>query len=211
MDLTGTLRDGGGVLLRPLMRRDKAAFFALRQRNAAWLKPWDPTSPDGTPRVVSFAQLLREQREQAARGRLLPFAVLVDGTLAGQLNVANIERGAARSCTMGYWVGQEFAGRGVIPLAVALAGDYAIRAGGLHRIEINIRPENAASLAVVRKLGFRREALRPRFLHIDGAWRDHLSFALTTEEIGAGGLIGRLHRLSQESLARHTEDDPAPA
>ena len=89
-------------------------------------------------------------------------------------------------------MGRQYAGRGVAPLAVAVAADYALRAGGLHRIEINIRPENTASLAVVRKLGFRAEGLRQRYLHIDGAWRDHLSFALTAEEVGPGGLRGRL-------------------
>jgi len=120
-------------------------------------------------------------------------AITLDGVLAGQVNLSSIVRGAFRSCTVGYWIGRQFAGRSAIPLAVALAGDYAMARIGLHRIEINIRPENAASLSVVRKLGFRDEGPRPRYLHIDGAWRDHLSFALTAEEIGPGGLVARLH------------------
>ena len=114
----------------------------------------------------------------------------------------------------------------VIPTALALAGDHALGTLGLHRIEVNIRPENTASLAVVRKLGFRREGLRPHYLHIAGAWRDHVSFALTTEDLAGETLIERLgaaHRAggrrrsealeaqsSQQSLARHTEGGPAP-
>ena len=66
---------------------------------------------------------------------------------------------------------------------------FAIR---LHRVEVNIRPENVASRRVVEKLGFRPEGLRPSYLHIDGDWRDHLSFALTADEI-PGGLLAQWH------------------
>ena len=109
----------------------------------------------------------------------------------------------------------------VIPTALALAGDHVLGTVGLHRIEVNIRPENTASLAVVRKLGFRDEGLRPHYLHIAGEWRDHLSFALTTEDLAGETLMERLVRLtaagsatletqsSQQSLARHTDGGPA--
>jgi ribosomal-protein-alanine N-acetyltransferase len=83
-------------------------------------------------------------------------------------------------------VDQRLAGRGIIPTAVALAVDYCFRSMGLHRIEIAIRPENVRSLRVVAKLGFRSEGLRPRYLHIDGDWRDHLVFALNAEEVPEG-------------------------
>jgi len=86
------------------------------------------------------------------------------------------------------------AGRGIAPTALALSGDHALGTMGLHRVEVNIRPENTASLRVVEKLGFRPEGLRPRYLHIDGQWRDHLTFALTREEIGAG-LLARWQAL----------------
>jgi ribosomal-protein-alanine N-acetyltransferase len=74
----------------------------------------------------------------------------------------------------------------VIPAAVALATDYCFRTMRLHRVEIHIRPENTPSLRVVEKLGFRYEGVRPRFLHIDGDWRDHRSFALHAEEVPEG-------------------------
>jgi ribosomal-protein-alanine N-acetyltransferase len=78
-----------------------------------------------------------------------------------------------------------------MPTAVALASDHCFDIG-LHRVEINIRPENMASRRVVEKLGFRPEGMRPALLHIDGAWRDHLAFALTAEEV-PGGLLSRWH------------------
>lgn len=90
------------------------------------------------------------------------------------------------SATLGYWVDSARAGRGLAPTAVALATDFCFRDLGLHRMEINIRPENRASLRVVEKLGFRDEGLRPRYLHIAGQWADHRSFALTEEEVPRG-------------------------
>ena len=77
-----------------------------------------------------------------------------------------------------------------MPTAVALATDHCFGALGLHRVEVNIRPENVASLRVVEKLGFREEGLRVGFLHIAGGWRDHRSFALLTEEV-PGGVLAR--------------------
>jgi ribosomal-protein-alanine N-acetyltransferase len=97
--------------------------------------------------------------------------------------VANINYGSTRSAYVGYWIGQEFAGNGYTPLAVAMAIDHCFEVLKLHRVEITIRPENIKSIRVVEKLGLRSEGLRPKFLHIDGEWRDHLVFAINEDEI----------------------------
>jgi ribosomal-protein-alanine N-acetyltransferase len=130
--------------------------------------------------------MVRHLRTEAHAGRMLPFIVTYEGRLCGQLTVAGITWGSMRSGHIGYWVDQSVAGRGVIPTAVALAVDHCFRSVGLHRIEVCIRPENAPSRRVVEKLGFREEGLRPSYLHIDGAWRDHLVYALTAEEVPEG-------------------------
>ncbi len=75
--------------------------------------------------------------------------------------------------------------------ATALVVDHCFTAVGLHRVEATVRPENAASLRVLEKLGFRHEGLFRRYLDVDGAWRDHHCFALTTED-RATGLVARL-------------------
>jgi ribosomal-protein-alanine N-acetyltransferase len=106
--------------------------------------------------------------------------------LAGQLTVSGIVGGSAASAQIGYWIDQRLAGRGLTPTAVAMAMDYCFTNLRLHRIEVAIRPENARSLRVVEKLGFRPEGVRPRYLHIDGDWRDHLIFALNSEEVPEG-------------------------
>jgi ribosomal-protein-alanine N-acetyltransferase len=141
--------------------------------------------------------MVRRFALQARAGEALPWAVTYDGRLAGQLTISGITWGSARGGSAGYWVDQDVAGRGVIPTALALAVDHCFFTVGLHRIEVNIRPENHASLRVVEKLGFRQEGLRERFLHIDGDWRDHLSFALTAEDV-PGGLLQRW-RASRQS------------
>ena len=183
-----TLREGP-MELRPIRRRDVGAWREVRSANATWLARWEATPPEGAPAEVSFASMVRFLRAEARGGRMLPWVVTYDGRLVGQLTVGSITMGSLRSGQVGYWIDQRFAGRGIIPTAVALAVDHGFRVVGLHRVEVNIRPENSASLRVAEKLGFRDEGLRPRLLHIDGAWRDHRSFAITAEEVPEGLLV----------------------
>ena len=181
----------GRVAMRPIKQRDRAAWSEVRSRNAAWLRPWDATSPDpGREPVPTFSSMVRHLTSEARAGRVLPFVVTYDGRFAGQVTVGGIAWGSLRAAHVGYWVDESLAGRGVIPSAVALACDHAWFGLGLHRVEVNIRPENVASRRVVEKLGFREEGLRPRYLHIDGQWRDHLVYVLNAEDV-PGGLHAR--------------------
>ena len=184
--------------LRPLSVRDGRAWKEVRDRNAEWLRPWEATVPPGdrsAPR--SFRSLVRDLHRQARQQRALPFAVTVDGEFAGQLTVTNIVGGSARWGQIGYWIDQRHAGRSIIPTAVAMTVDHCLFTLGLHRIEVAIRPENAASLRVVEKLGFREIGYAPRYLHINGAWRDHRLFAMTVEEC-PGGLLRRFKSQTDE-------------
>jgi ribosomal-protein-alanine N-acetyltransferase len=197
-----TLADGP-VKLRSYHRRDGKVWAAVRRANEGWLAPWEPTPPGPWYELNSpgsFHYVLRELRRSARLGEAMPFAVCYRDQLVGQLSIGNIVRRAFCSGFAGYWVDSRVAGHGIIPTALALAVDHAFASGGLHRIEVNIRPENTPSRRVVEKLGFREEAYHPRYLHIDGAWRDHIGYALTVEDVAAeGGLLARWHRLSQPS------------
>ena len=144
----------------------------------------------------------------------LPFVIEEDGVIVGQLNVANILFGSVSSCVIGYWVAPEVAGRQIMPTAVALVSDYLFNTVGIHRIEIDIRPENVSSLRVVEKLGFRYEGLKERFIHINGAWRDHYVFALTREEVESGVLnrwlrkqVGEMNYPFSTKVIKHTEQN----
>lgn len=199
--------DAPPVQLRPLRYRDARAWRELRQRNAEWLRPWDATSPDPRSVPVSFRAMVRRLGAAARLGESLPWALTVDGHLAGQVNVSGIVRGSAQMAHIGYWIAREHAGHGYVPTAVAMAVDYCFTQLGLHRVEINVRPENRASLRVVEKLGLRSEGRRERFLHIDGDWRDHLSFAVTAEEV-PDGILARLRRDTPGHLRGSTRHDP---
>ncbi|MBK8470271.1 MAG: GNAT family N-acetyltransferase [Actinomycetales bacterium] len=185
--------DGRGprCVLRPLRRQDQPEWDQLRRGNAAYLSRWEPTSPDGQAPRIGFPSYVRALNRDARTGTLLPFALEVDGVLAGQVHLFGITRGSLQSGAAGYWLGQEFAGRGITTRALAALIDHALGPVGLHRVEVNIRPENAASLAVVDHLRLREEGRRERFLHIEGEWRDHRSFALTVEETRGRPVIER--------------------
>jgi ribosomal-protein-alanine N-acetyltransferase len=182
----------GDVTVRPLRYADQAAWRSARERNVAWLAPWDATAPPGgASRPATFRQLVRRLHALARDGAAYPFAIEVSGSFAGQVTVNNIVRGSAQFASIGYWLGREFAGRGVMPTAVAMVIDHCFAEVGLHRIEICIRPENTNSLRVVEKLEIREIGYAPLFLHIDGDWRDHRIFAITVEE-SHGSVLDRL-------------------
>jgi ribosomal-protein-alanine N-acetyltransferase len=186
-----TLRHGE-VTVRPLAHGDAKAWRAARRANADWLKPWDATvPPGGAERPATFRALVRRLDRLARSGVCMPFAIDVDGRFAGQVTVNNIVRGSAQFASVGYWLDRSFAGRGVMPLAVAMVIDHCFVTAGLHRIEVAIRPENSNSLRVVEKLGLAEYGYAPRFLHIDGDWRDHRLYAVTIEEC-PGGMVRRL-------------------
>jgi ribosomal-protein-alanine N-acetyltransferase len=186
MDLMGELQHGA-VGLRLVRPRDARVLQNELLSNRSWLQPWEATIPHGAASFdmrLSIRRLLQQYRDGAG----YPFVMEYDGEVAGQLNVWGVSRGSLCSATIGYWVSERFAGRGITPTAVALATDACFADFGLHRMEICIRPENVASLRVVEKLGFRYEGLRRRYIHIDGDWRDHYAFALTREDVPQGVL-----------------------
>jgi [ribosomal protein S5]-alanine N-acetyltransferase len=177
----------GRVGLRPIRRRDAARWAELRRNNVEWLAPWESTRPPLSGTAPSgYRELVVDLIRQGKDGRALPFVVTYDQEMVGQLTVTGIAWGSARWAQIGYWIDQRHAGRGIMPLAVAMAADHCLLTMGLHRIEIAIRPENLASLRVVEKLGFSKIGLAPRYLHINGEWRDHLLFAVTAEEVPRG-------------------------
>ncbi|AOP54903.1 MULTISPECIES: GNAT family N-acetyltransferase [Brevibacterium] len=183
------------IVLRPLHRRDENQWREVRRHNRDWLRPWDATLPIPGQQLPGFRTMVRMYDKQAKRGQSVPLAIEVGGAFRGQLTVSSISWGSILSGQIGYWIDSRVAGRGITPIAVAMAVDHCLFALGLHRIEINIRPENTASLRIVEKLGFRDEGLREKYMHIDGRWCDHRTFALVAEEVPQGILAAYRHSL----------------
>ena len=177
----------GAVTIRPIRLKDTRALERALVDNRGWLRQWEATNPHG-PLSFDVRASIRSLQANARAGLGLPYAIEYNGEFAGQLNVSSISYGSLSSATIGYWVSEEFAGKNVTPTAVALATDHCFFGLGLHRMEICIRPENAPSLRVVEKLGFRYEGLRRRYIHINSDWRDHFCFALTVDELPQGVL-----------------------
>ena len=199
------------VRVRIARMRDAKNLERLILGNREWLRPWEATNPVGANSFDIRSQvrgLIRQMDAQTG----LPFVIEVDGEILGQLNVANILYGSVSSAVIGYWIAPEAAGKGAVPTSVALVTDYLFNVVGLHRVEIDIRPENLASLRVVEKLGFRYEGLKERYIHINGAWRDHYVFALTHEEVVDGVLnrwlrneVPQLSYPNKATEIKHTE------
>ncbi len=181
--------DAGAVRLRPLKRRDGRTWRQLRLRDRALIECWDATSPlNWVDRhsPAAWRDQLMMLRRAARHGSSLPFALTVDGVFAGQVTIGGIQRGALRAGWIGYWVDSTLHGHGVASAGVALAVAHGLGPVGLHRIEATISPDNHASIGVARHIGMREEGLLQRYLDIFGAWRDHLLFAITVEELPPG-------------------------
>ena len=164
-----------------------------------WSRGSRPRSVDWNARhaVSSWPSVCSGLRAEARRGRMLPYVIEVDGQFCGQLTIGNVTHGALRSAWIGYWVASAVTGGGVATGALALGLDHCFGPVMLHRVEATVRPENAASRAVLAKVGFREEGLLQRYLDVDGAWRDHLLVAMTIEEV-TGSVTSALVRGPRE-------------
>lgn len=176
---------GEKVILRPARFRDKAAWDEVRAENREWLAPWEATLPTvipGTPESEfvskgrSFRSMVRALNREAAASRSFSFLIFSEGALVGQITMGGVIFGALRGAHIGYWIDRHHANKGLTTDAVNTLTRFGFEVLGLHRIEINVRPENDASCRVAEKAGYIFEGDRPDFLHIAGAWRDHKCF-----------------------------------
>jgi ribosomal-protein-alanine N-acetyltransferase len=199
----GPLRTTAGtVTLRPIRSRDARAWSRARLENRRELQPWEPSGElDWSRRhqAAAWPGLASSLRAQARAGSMVPLVIEVNGEYAGQITVGNIIHGQLSSAWVGYWVDRRFTGKGVASAAVALVIDHCFRRMNLHRLEATVRPENLGSRAVLEHVGFREEGMLLRYLHVDGAWRDHLLVAMTAEEV-ADSVVARLVRAGRAAF-----------
>jgi len=167
--------DSGRVGLRRVAAGDQDEFLRLARASVDLHHPWY-TMPT-TPR--EFGIYLTRFSQATAEGLLV--RVRDVGALAGVITIDSIVRGRFQSASLSYAAFAPSAGRGYMSEGLGLVLRYAFQQLRLHRLEASIQPDNQASLALVRRLGFRREGYSPDMLFIDGAWRDHERWAITRE------------------------------
>jgi ribosomal-protein-alanine N-acetyltransferase len=163
----------------PSLARERE-FLTAARRSRALLHPW-AAPPRGRAAYRAYVERLHTSTHQGH------FVVLRDaGELVGVINLNEIVRGVFRGAYLGYYAFLPHAGRGYMTEGLRLVLRRAFGPLRLHRVEANIQPGNATSLALVRRLGFRREGFSPRYLKIAGRWRDHERWALLAEEWRSG-------------------------
>ncbi len=177
------------VLGTAALAAEHVAFFA---RNDAHFRPWDPPRPDGLLSEAYWqAQLARAEAEFEA-GTAVRLAALdkaAPHTMVARINLTQIARGPFQSAILGYAVDAAREGQGLMREALAAVIAHAFGPLALHRLEANVRPENVRSLRLLRSLGFEQTGLAPRYLFIDGAWRDHLQHQLINAQFDDGLLL----------------------
>ena len=163
-------------MLRHLSYGDRDEFLAMVEASRELHRPWayPPHRPDQFDELVA--------RCTHPDSICLLACEASSGGIAGVFTISQIVRGAFQSAFLGYYAGAAFAGRGYMREAIGLVLDYSFGALALHRLEANIQPANARSVALARSAGFRLEGYSPRYLLIGGQWRDHERYALTVDE-----------------------------
>jgi len=164
------------VLLRPLCAQDEAAFLAAVAESRALHQDW--VAPPTTPEAFAAYLERLQQPGHASWVAVLPGR----GELVGVFNLSQIVMGLFCNACLGYYSFARHSGQGLMSEGLQLLVRHAFDGLGLHRLEANIQPGNRASIALVRRAGFRLEGYSPRYLKIAGQWRDHERWALLADD-----------------------------
>lgn len=183
-DETPVLR-GQRVILRAPRPADYESWSALRRASREFLRPFEPRWGEADLSKRVFMARIRRSREEARQGTDYSFLIFLTEsgreTLVGGITLSNIRRRAAQFATLGYWMGQDYVGQGVMTEAVGVVVRFAFDRLGLHRLHATFLPHNIASRRVLEKNGFREEGYAEQYLQIDGMWSDHVLSGLNRE------------------------------
>jgi ribosomal-protein-alanine N-acetyltransferase len=179
---------GRGVWLRPPLMSDYAPWAELRTLSRAHLTPWEPAWPRDDLTKSAYRRRLRHYQREARDDLGYAFLIFEAETdrLMGGVTLSNVRRGVTQSAMLGYWLGLPFVGRGHMTAAVKAVLPHAFEQLRLHRIEAAVQPTNGRSIEVLTRTGFLKEGLARRYLKINGAWQDHVVFAILAEDWMAG-------------------------
>ncbi len=180
LSVAGPVLDGARVYLRPPQLADWSGWARLRAESREFIAPWEPTWPADALSQAAFRRRLRRYARDARDD--LGYAFLIfrrdDDQIAGGITLSNVRRGVTQCCSTGYWIGQAQARRGYMRDALSTMIPWVFDDLGLHRLEAACLPENEPSRTLLAQCGFTEEGYARQYLRINGAWRDHMLFAL---------------------------------
>ena len=173
----------GPVVLRPPLLSDFENWVRLRQESKNFLAPWEPLSPTYEFSKFSFRSRIKHYQMQAKTDAAYAFFIFhrEEDHLLGAITASNVRRGAAQTCSVGYWIGKPHARQGYMGHALNALVGHAFNGLSLHRVEAACLPSNQASIALLRRCGFSEEGIARKYLNIAGKWQDHLLFARLSE------------------------------
>jgi len=176
----GPVVQGRRVRVRPPALSDWPAWARIRAESRDFLSAWEPTWPADALSRTAFRRRLRRYARDARDGTGFSFVVLRrgDDRLVGGITLSNVRRGVTQSCSAGYWIGKAYARQGLMYDALTAVMDWVFDDLGLHRLEAACLPQNEPSRRLLLKCGFSEEGQARKYLMIDGAWRNHLLFAM---------------------------------
>jgi ribosomal-protein-alanine N-acetyltransferase len=177
--------EAGPLHLRAPEPDDFPAWADLREKSRGFLVPWEPVWPSDDLTRAAFRRRLKRYAEDERTDQAYTFFVFrsSDAALMGGLSIANMRRGVAQSASLGYWMGAPHAGQGHMTAAVRALLPFVFATLRLHRLEAACLPSNGASIRLLEKVGFQREGYARRYLCINGAWQDHLLYALLKDDV----------------------------
>jgi ribosomal-protein-alanine N-acetyltransferase len=174
---------GERVFLRAAERGDYEPWASLRARSRGFLVPWEPSWPPDALSRSSFRARAARYAEDWRSDQGYNFLIFQpDDTLVGGVGLSNLRRGVSETASLGYWIGEPHARRGLMTASLPLILDFAFDRLRLHRVEAACLPTNIPSRALLMRTGFHQEGYARQYLCIDGTWQDHLLFAILRED-----------------------------
>jgi len=181
--------EGDLVVLRQPQMADHQEWAGLRERSRQFLKPWEPIWPVDDLTRGAFRRRLKRYAEDQRSDQAYSFFIFrrIDNVLVGGVTIANVRRGVAQAASIGYWMGEPYAGEGLMSSALRALVPFGFGSLRLHRLEAACIPTNKASIRLLEKTGFQREGYARQYLCIDGKWQDHLLYARIKDDPPQGG------------------------
>jgi ribosomal-protein-alanine N-acetyltransferase len=175
---------GPRVYLRLPQMTDYSAWSSLRAASRKFLTPWEPLWPPDDLSRSSYRARMKRYARDVQEDLAYPFFIFASeaNALCGGLTLSNVRRGVSQTATLGYWIGEPYARKGLMTEAVHALMPFVFDHLGLHRLEAACLPHNAASIRLLKACGFTQEGYVRHYLRINGEWHDHLLFAILAED-----------------------------